>query len=164
MKGLEYEAFQERISLRESAERNHVAEYFLRNLGYRIEYESNVRQQPAETTSRSSMGYKLVKIGNHTPKDITLRERFEKEFGSGLEALLLAHAVDGASLVGSILEFCESETRRARERRDGELIIMMDEVVDKGWTLNRFLGTFCALYEKNYGHRAEEDISNKQEQ
>lgn len=72
-----------------------------------------------------------------------------------------------AQIINQLNDLIESELtlreKEVRERRDGELIIMMDEVEKKEWTLRRFLATFCALYEKNYGHAlppTSEDNSN----
>lgn len=50
------------------------------------------------------------------------------------------------------LSFIAEREDLAIERRDGELIIMMDEIDNKGWTLKRFLATFCVLYQNKYGN------------
>lgn len=40
-----------------------------------------------------------------------------------------------------------AEEQKIRLRRDGEILIMMDEAERNGWTFDRFIKTFAALYE-----------------
>lgn len=61
MQELEREAFWSEVHREKRETKNYVAERFLESLGYELKYESGVRQQPAETTNATLMGYRLVK-------------------------------------------------------------------------------------------------------
>lgn len=62
MAEVERKEFWEGVRRERLATKNYVAEQFLKELGYGIEYESGVREQPAEVTDARKMGYKLVKL------------------------------------------------------------------------------------------------------
>ncbi len=62
MRKLEDDAFWERYNHRKRVEKEYVAEQYLRQLGYRIDFDSGVREQPSQVTRRQDMGYKLVKM------------------------------------------------------------------------------------------------------
>lgn len=57
-------------------------------------------------------------------------------------------------IAGKVLGLAKQSAEQARERRNGELLIMMDKLEKEGWNFSRFVDVFAAsiLQEKDKGH------------